>query len=190
MRKIIPFVITTIHDPGTTGRRGAVANLEELVSIANESPTTIFKIVEERYSALVNKLKKISSKGKLSKDDWAKIGELVTEFNDDMKNYAENFGLEVINLRQALAEDLGKSVNSIEAYLIYSKVKRAKQNLPEGKPVEVIIRCLNTTNRPMTPRQISAASGVNYNTVRRVVRELLRDGKIVRTAGKGTYTIK
>lgn len=187
MLKIIPLVITTIHDPGGVTRRGAIANFDELISIKSQSPATIYTATEQRYSELVGKLKKLVSKRKLSKDDWATIGELVTRFDEDLRSFAPDFGLEVINLTQALAEDLSRDVNTIQAYLIYSKTRRDKPGLVESNPKEAVVGSLESSIRPMNPREISAASGVNYNTVRRVVQELLRDGKILRARGRGAY---
>jgi hypothetical protein len=190
MQRTIPLFITSIHDPGGVTRRGAVANLSEIVSITSESPAKIYKITEEKYQGLLKELRPIVSKEKLSRDDWASIGGLVTRFQEDLDNFSPNYGLEVVNLHQAVAEDLGKDVNTIEAYLIYSRVLQAKPNLAEGRPDDAIIESLRVSERPMTPRQISAASGVNYNTVRRVVQELLREGKIVRAGARGAYSSK
>jgi len=52
------------------------------------------------------------------------------------------------------------------------------------------ILSLRESGKPMTPRQIAAASGVNYNTVRRLVQELLRDGKLVKAGPRGAYSTK
>jgi len=190
MPTIIPFIITTIHDPGGRTRRGAVANLEELVSTASRSPAAIYKAVEERYLRLVDRLRPIISKERLENEDRATIGELVRKFEEEMRNYSTDLGLEVINLPQALAEDLKKDVNTIQAYLIYSKARRENPNLPKGLPRDIVVETLRANAKPMTPRQISVASGANYNTVRREVQELLRDGKIVKTSRRGMYMIR
>ena len=190
MQRTIPLFITSIHDPGGVTRRGAVANLSEIISITNESPARIYKATEEKYQGLLRELRPIISKDKLSKDDWASIGGFVTKFQEDLGSFSPDYGLEVVNLHQAVAEDLGKDGNTIEAYLIYAKVRRERPNLPEGEPEDAVVESLRSSDGPMTPRQISAASGVNYNTVRRVVQELLRDGKIVRAATRGAYAAK
>ncbi|HEV2225398.1 MAG TPA: helix-turn-helix domain-containing protein [Nitrososphaerales archaeon] len=190
MQRTIPLFITSIHDPGGVARRGAVANLSEIVSITNESPAKIYKAAEERYQGLLKELRPIISKEKLSNEDRASIGAIVNRFQDELGGFSPSYGLEVVNLRQAVAEDLGKDVNTIEAYLIYAKARREKPNLPEGRPHDIIIETLKSSPRPMTPSQISASCGVNYNTVRRVVQELLRDGQISRGTGRGTYAIK
>lgn len=190
MQKTIPLFITSIHDPGGATRRGAIANLAELVSITSHSPAAIYKATEDRYRELLSKLKPIISKRKLSKDDWSAFGELVTMFREDLKSFSPEFGVEVVNLPQAVAEDLERDVNTIEAYLIYSGARRDRPNLPEGRPEEGVLKILRTARKPMTPRQISAMSGVNYNTVRRVVQELFRDGKVARATGRGAYTAK
>jgi IclR helix-turn-helix domain len=186
MQKTIPIVISTIHDPGGVTRRGAIANLDEIVS-TGQSPSAIYKTTEERYWTLVEKLRPIISKTKFSKEDWTTIGEAVSKFQDDLKNFSPSFGFEVINLAQAVAEDLDRDVNTIQAYLFYAKSHQNNQNLPEGSPDEAVLQSLRAGGRPMTPTQISLASGVNYNTVRRVVQELLRDGKVARTRARGVY---
>jgi hypothetical protein len=190
MQRTIPLLIASIHDPGGVTRRGAIANLSEIVSVTNESPAKIYKAAEEKYQDLLRDLRPVISKGKLSKDDWASIGGFVTKFQEELSSFSPSYGLEVVNLHQAVAEDLGKDVNTIETYLIYSKARQDSPNLPEGKPEDVVTESLKANERPMTPRQIAAASGVNYNTVRRVVQELLRSGKIIRASGRGAYTVK
>lgn len=190
MQRTIPLFITSIHDPGGVTRRGAIANLSEIVSITNESPAKIYKAAEERYQDLLRELRPIISKERLSNEDRASIGAIVNKFQDGLGGFSPSYGLEVVNLRQAVAEDLGRDVNTIEAYLIYAKARREKPNLPEGRPDDVIIESLKSSPKPMTPSQISAACGVNYNTVRRVVQELLRDGKITRGSARGSYTTK
>lgn len=190
MQRIIPLFITNIHDPGGVTRRGAVANLSEIVSITNGSPAKIYKAVEERYRDLLKELRPLVSKERLSRDDWASVGGSVNKFQDELSNFSPSYGLEVINLRQAVAEDLGKDVNTIEAYLIYFRARREKPNLPGGRPDDIIMESLKSNPRQMTPSQISAACGVNYNTVRRVVQELLRNGKIIRGSSRGSYTAR
>ncbi|MEM3191386.1 MAG: winged helix-turn-helix transcriptional regulator [Candidatus Parvarchaeota archaeon] len=190
MQRTIYLFITSIHDPGGATRRGVIANLSEIVSITNESPAKIFKAAEERYQDLLRELKPIISKERLSNENRASIGAIIKKFQDELGGFSPSYRLEVVNLRQALAEDLGKDVNTIEAYLIYAKARRENPNLPQGRPDNIIIETLKSNSKSMTPSQISAACGVNYNTVRRIVQELLRDGQISRGKGRGTYTIK
>jgi hypothetical protein len=189
LQKTIPLFITSIHDPGGVTRRGAIANLAELVLITSQSPAAVYKVAEDRYRALLSQLRPIISKRNLSKDDWGTFGDFVTKFREDLLRFSPEFGIDVVNLPQAIAEDLERDVNTIEAYLIYADARRSKPTLPEGSPEDGVLESLRTSGKPMTPRQISATSGVNYNTVRRVVQELLRDGKIARATGRGAYVI-
>jgi predicted transcriptional regulator len=189
IRKIVPIVISTIHDPSGAVRRGVIANLNEIVS-TGKSPSALYKDTEGLYWLLLTKLKSILSKGRLGRDDWAAIGDLVSKFKEDLKGYSQDFGFEVINLPQALAEDLRRDVNTIQAYLIYSEARRNRTSHIEGESDEAVLETLKSSERPMTPRQISAASGVNYNTVRRLMRDLLRGGKVIKGRARGTYLAK
>ena len=190
MQRIIPLFITSIHDPQGVTRRGAIANLSDIVSITDRSPAELYKVTEDQYQRLLKELRPVISKAKLSDNDRSAIGELVARFQENLKNFSPDFGLEVVNLHQAVAEDLGKDINTIETYLILSDARRNNPHLPQGSPDEIVMSTLRAAGKPMTPRQIAAASGVNYNTIRRVVQELLREGKITRGTLRGSYVTK
>ena len=188
MQRNIPLFITNIHDPSGVTRRGALANLSDIVSITTRSPAEIYKVAEERYQGLLMELRPIISKPRITNEDRATIGQLVTRFQGDLVSFSTDFGLEVVNLHQAVAEDLGKDINTIETYLIYSVARQNNPNIQGGNPNDVVMNTLRSAGKPLTPRQIAVASGVNYNTTRRIVQELLRDGKISKGPGRGTYS--
>ena len=181
------MLVTNVHDPDGVVRRTITASFDEIASVTNLSPSLIYREAENRYSELVANLKVEFLKHKLAKEDWITVGQSITKFEADMKNLTPELGLQIINLNQALSEDLRKDVNTINAYVIYSIARQGKDTFTQQRPEEAIIECLKKSDHPLTPTEVSALSGVNYNTVRRVVQELLRNGQVTKGRGRGSY---
>jgi DNA-binding transcriptional ArsR family regulator len=190
MSKTLPLFVITAHDPDGVTRRAIVANFDEVMAAAALiSPSKIYAEAESRYFSLVDTLRRITIKGRLTNDDRKEIGDAVVKFDAELKAFSPDLKLEIVNLHQALAEDLGKDINTVETYLLYSRASRDGKVIQSGSPNEAILQSLRQSARPMTPREIASASGVNYNTIRRAVKELLRNGMVSMGPKRGSYVV-
>ena len=188
MPKTLPLFVTTASGPNGTTRRTIIANFDEVMAAgASVAPSEIYGQAEARYSELVATLRKMVGKGRLSNEDRTAIGDAVTRLDNELKAFDPNLKLVIVNLHQALAEDLGKDINTVETYMLFSKATKAGNVAGSASPNEAIIKSLKAQSRPMTPREIAEASGVNYNTIRRAVKELVKAGKVAPGPRRGSY---
>jgi DNA-binding transcriptional regulator GbsR (MarR family) len=160
---------------------------DDYVGFSDERTPKLLKEVALRYQKIVAKCKPKAKKAiKGEQKEIENIAESYLNYQQWLTSLSPP--LSVTNLKSMFCEDLKIDRNTLEAYLLLYIAK--KRVVPKhDKPIkEVVIRTLKSSKKPLSIKEIAIKTGLNYNTLRRTLREMMREGKI-KILGRGLYHI-